>query len=517
MTMLKRILDSFNHLSLRIKLISLAVIGLALTMAAWGVVQIRALDAILVEQQSKKIEGVAETVSTFYEHFPTRQGIATLDSALKDFLQADARLARIDIFDVRSKRAHYVAGASRVAYDWPEKAVAEVSLKGKVRYLKLETEGGPALAVLYPLAEPSKGGRAVVAVMTFMRASNEILASAGQLMIISSVGLLAVILLLLAVSYGWMIGRPLKSMIDTIDESQKGQYLKRVEMTRRDEWGQLADHYNRMADEIQNVMARNLDLTHHLEDRVQEETLKVVELQKQVDDLKRLTTLGHLTANLAHDLGTPLHSIAGLASLLLEKGELAEPVTHKLKLIVEQTRRLDHVIQNVRRATRLPEPHFELLTVEEILSETLPLIEPLMKKNGVGVSVVCDDATEAFYADRYRVQTVILNIIQNSLDALPRGGQISIHAEALENRFMKLCISDTGEGIPQDVLDKVCEPFFSSHREEGMRGLGLAIVRDIMKTHGGQVDIHSTPGEGTSVTLLFRLSEADGKGRVPTV
>ena len=84
----------------------------------------------------------------------------------------------------------------------------------------------------------------------------------------------------------------------------------------RDEWGQLAEHFNMMADEIQQVMTRNLDLNRHLEDRVREETLKVVQLQKQVDDLKQLTALGHLTANLAHDLGTPLpfHRRSGQAS-----------------------------------------------------------------------------------------------------------------------------------------------------------------------------------------------------------
>ena len=180
-----------------------------------------------------------------------------------------------------------------------------------------------------------------------------------------------------------MIGRPLKLIIGTIDEFQKGRYVERIPIVRRDEWGQLADHFNLMADEIQNVMARNLDLTRHLEDRVREETLNVVQLQKQVDDLKQLTALGHLTANLAHDLGTPLHSIAGLAKLLLEREGWPPDVAHKLNLIVEQTQRLDNVIQNVRKATRLPEPHFELMTIQKILSETLPLVEPLMQKNHV--------------------------------------------------------------------------------------------------------------------------------------
>jgi signal transduction histidine kinase len=301
---------------------------------------------------------------------------------------------------------------------------------------------------------------------------------------------------------------PLKLIIDTIDESQKGQYIKRIPIVRRDEWGQLADHFNIMADEIQQVMGRNLDLTRHLEERVKEETHKVVQLQKQVDDLKQLTALGHLTANLAHDLGTPLHSIAGLARLMLEREGWPPDVAHKLNLIVEQTQRLDNVIQNVRKATRLPEPHFELTTVSKILSETLPLVEPLIQKSHVSIETQIDQSTSSLYVDRYRIQTALLNIIQNSIDAMPDGGRITISAaDDRAPKTVKILIADSGQGIETDLLEKVCEPFFSSHKDEGMRGLGLAIVRDIIKAHGGHMDIQSTPGSGTSVILFLRMAE----------
>ncbi|MCK7504415.1 MAG: ATP-binding protein [Desulfobacterales bacterium] len=210
-----------------------------------------------------------------------------------------------------------------------------------------------------------------------------------------------------------------------------------------------------MADEIQNVMARNLDLTGHLADRVREETLNVVQLQKQVDHLKQLTALGHLTANLAHDLGTPLHSIAGLAKLMLEREGWPPDVAHKLNLIVEQTQRLDNVIQNVRKATRLPEPHFELMTVHKIFSETLPLVEPLIQKNHVTIDVQLDRSAASLYVDRYRIQTALLNIIQNSIDAMPDGGKITISAEDdRAAKTSKILIADNGQGIEADLLKK---------------------------------------------------------------
>jgi signal transduction histidine kinase len=477
-------------------------------MAIWGIIQLTALNRILVDQQVKRLEGVAETVSTFYQRFPTRQGIATLDSALKDHIQSDVRLARIDIFDIRSKNVDYVAGASRVQYEWPDSIVAEVRAKGKSRYVKLETEAGPSLGLLYPVSGETRDSRIIVGIIAFSRANTEIMSRARQLLFFSSAGLLLAILLLLGISYGWIIGRPLKLIIGTIDAFQKGQYVERIPIIREDEWGQLADHFNQMADEIQNVMARNLDLTRHLEERVREETLNVVQLQKQVDDLKQLTALGHLTANLAHDLGTPLHSIAGLARLMLEREGWPPDVVHKLRLIVEQTQRLDNVIQNVRKATRLPEPHFELMTVQKILSDTLPLVEPLIQTNHVTIDVNIDQSIASLYVDRYRIQTALLNIIQNSIDAMPDGGKITISAEDdRATKTIKILIADDGQGIPADLLKKVCEPFFSSHKDEGMRGLGLAIVRDIVKAHGGQMEIQSTLDSGTSVILYLRMTD----------
>jgi signal transduction histidine kinase len=509
--MLKKIFDKIiaynDNLTVRVRLMALTVVGLALTMSIWGFVQLTALDRILFDQQAKRLEDAADTISTFYQFFPTKRGLLALDSALKDFVQTDVRLARIDIFDTRRKNVDYVAGASRVQYEWPDNIVAATIDKDKPRYIKIETESGPALGLLYPVSGETKGSRVVVGVIGFSRSNTEIMNSARILLIFSSAGLLIFILLLLGLSYRWIIGKPLRLIIKTIDEFQEEQYKNRIPIVHRDEWGQISRHFNIMADKIQEVMDRNLELNRHLEDRVREETLKVVQLQKQVADLKQLTALGQLTANLAHDLGTPLHSIGGLAKLLLEKGGWPQDVEHKLDLIVQQTQRLDNVIQNVRKATRLPEPHFEVLTTQQILNETLPLVETLMQKNKVGIKVDIDEKGEGpLYVDRYRIQTAFMNIIQNALDAMPQGGEITVSAQiVLPDGFVAITISDNGPGMPSDMIEKVCEPFFSTRQNEGLRGMGLAIVRDIVKTHGGKMEIKSSPGHGMSVILYLPL------------
>ncbi|MEK7242994.1 MAG: HAMP domain-containing protein, partial [Thermodesulfobacteriota bacterium] len=269
-------------MTVRTRLMILTVLGLVVTMAVWGWVQIRALDQILVEQQGKRLSSVAETVSTYYIHFPTGQGLSTLDTALKEQIQTDIRLARIDIFTVVNydiDYIEYIAGASRVRYEWPESLVSSVAASRKPQYVRLQMDEGPAVGLLHPvISEKTKNTQFVVGVINFSRANVEILSRAQRLLVISTVWLLVIILLVLAASYRWLIARPLSVIIRTIDAFQTGQYVKRIPIVRRDEWGHLAEHFNSMADEIEQVLMRNQELTRSLEDRVREATRKAVEL-----------------------------------------------------------------------------------------------------------------------------------------------------------------------------------------------------------------------------------------------
>ena len=213
---------------------------------------------------------------------------------------------------------------------------------------------------------------------------------------------------------------------------------------------------------------------------------------------------------LPSDLGTPLHSIAGLARLLLEREEGWPPdVARKLELIVQQTQRLNTIIHNVRRATRLPEPHFEIISIPELLNETLSLIEPQLQGPDIKVTLDMEANIPPLYADRDRIQTALFNLIQNGLEAMPGGGTITVSAFTVPQRqAIALSVRDTGFGISPEIMEKVCEPFFSTHKDEGMRGLGLAIVQDIVKTHGGQIEIKSTPDAGSEIILYFPLVDA---------
>ncbi len=495
-------------MTIRTRLMLVTVLAIAMTMAAWGWVQLQVFDNLLTEQQARRLDELADTVGTYYEYFPTRRGLSALDLTLKEHVQSDPRLARIDLFAIEKGTIEFVAGAGRIAYDWPENSVAAAIEMMKPQYLSINTEAGPALGLLYPDISETDKSIHVVGMISFSSSRMEILGRARVLLLYSSVGLLLVIFMVLFVSYDRLIGRSLRTITRTIDEFQEGNYQHRIMMKRQDELGHLAAHFNDMATEIEQVLARNQELTRHLENRVQEETIKVVDLQNQVNQLQQLTAMGHLTATLAHDLGTPLHSIAGLARLLLERGNWAPDVSRKLELIVQQTQRLHNVIQNIRRVTRPPEPHFEATTVEELLNETVPLVEPLIQKSNISLQVHAPGDLPRLHVDRYRIQTALMNLIQNATEALAgkENGVITVSA-SLDPAGKQLAISigDNGPGIPPELVDRICEPFFSTHGEEGLRGLGLAIVQDIMKIHSGYVRITGNPTGGTTVSLYLPI------------
>lgn len=493
-------------MTLRVRLMIATVLGMAAAMALWGWIQLKALEEILDAEIGNKLQGIAETAGTYYQHFPTGKGLSALDEALRDYLQADPTLARIDIFTTAKGTMDYIAGAGRLAYEWPPGLIQPLNDSPRPRFIEMETDSGPALALLHPvLSEGEKKVQVCVGVIAYSQPNEDILSRSRSFLIITSVGLLLFSLLILALSYGWLIGRPLGVIIRTIDEAGKGKHVSRIPINRRDEWGQLADHFNSMAVEIERVLARNQELNRALEARVQEATHQVVHLQRQVDQLQQLTAMGYLTATLAHDLGTPLHSIAGMAKLLLEKGGWPPDVSRKLELIVQQTQRLDSVIQNVRRATRLPDPHLEEVPVHTLLNETLPLVEPTMQKLGIQLHVQVEPDTPPLYVDRYRMQTALFNLIQNAVEAMPGGGTVSVFACPVPDNAVAVTVQDTGSGIPPELMEKIFEPFFSTRTEDGLKGLGLSIVQDIINIHGGRMEIQSRPDTGTKVTLYFPL------------
>ncbi len=211
-----------------------------------------------------------------------------------------------------------------------------------------------------------------------------------------------------------------------------------------------------------------------------------------------------LAAGVAHEVRNPLNSLQINVGILEQ--ELLELLPDRdahvfavLRKIAGEIKRLDDFVSEFLRFTRPPKLNVERLPVRPLLTDLAAFITPECSKKGVALDVDLRGADTA-WVDGFQLKQAILNLVLNALQATPTGGHVVVRTSG-DKRRLVVAVSDDGEGMSAETREKVFTPFFTT-REEGT-GLGLPLVRRIVEQHGGSVEISSTPGEGTTVTLVF--------------
>jgi two-component system NtrC family sensor kinase len=229
-------------------------------------------------------------------------------------------------------------------------------------------------------------------------------------------------------------------------------------------------------------------------------------LQYQIGRVERLATIGRMTATVAHDLGTPLNSVLGYTQLLAQE-DLPERARRRLAIIETQIHRMGEIIQNYLAYTRENPPQ-EKIFVNELIRDTLLLLQPVFKQRRVQVSTQLADSVPVVYGDSNSIQRVLINLLDNAVDACEQGGSIRVSTLELAAMGQKkpgvvIEFTDTGAGIKAEILPKVFELFVTTKAPGKGTGLGLVICQEIVKAHGGTITIASQLGQGTTVTVFL--------------
>lgn len=223
---------------------------------------------------------------------------------------------------------------------------------------------------------------------------------------------------------------------------------------------------------------------------------------------QRLAALGAMVARLAHELGTPLHSISGHLDLVAGDPDLPADARERLGVVSGEVRRLSRLIRRYLEHVRAPAPACRPEDLCAIVEDVLGVLGPVLEARDVTPSVDYDDGVSApLRCDRDQVEQVVFNLVQNAIDAMPEGGRLTIrlgHAGA----GRALSVGDSGHGVPRDLRDHVFEPFFTTKGGGRGTGLGLAVCREIARAHGGDIRLDSRPGIGTVVTVTIQPQEA---------
>ena len=237
-------------------------------------------------------------------------------------------------------------------------------------------------------------------------------------------------------------------------------------------------------------------------------------LQREMGRVERLAALGRITGTIAHELGTPLNSVLGYTQLLAQE-ELSEGARRRLTIVETQVQRMGEIIQHYLFRTH-GSPRKDQIHINELVRETLILLNPIFQQHGVHVTTTLGESLPPLWGDDASLQRVLINVLDNAVDATKEGGLLKIATRARRSSEgdgpgIIVEITDTGAGIPPELLPKIFDLFVTTKPSGKGTGLGLVVCQEIVKAHGGTIEIKSQVEQGTSVRIFLPIDERLGE------
>ncbi len=311
--------------------------------------------------------------------------------------------------------------------------------------------------------------------------------------------------LLMSGAVEWVVIRPINRFLLAVRRVQRHDTTATVNVDTRDEFGELAQHFNVMMGRVHDfrdeLEARVKEATSELEGRYQEverlnETLFSV--QRRLGHAERLALTGRLMAQVAHEVGTPLHSVAGHVELLrrdLPAGTAPDAVVRRLDVIEGQLTRVTEIIAQLLDLTRREPTPPAPVDVNRLVLDTIEVVRPSIAQHQLTLGVATAPSLPPVLGRANQLQQVVLNLLTNAMDATPPGGRLRV-VTRLSGAHVEVAVNDTGRGIPAEQQARIFEPFFSTKAMGHGTGLGLFVSAQIVREHRGRIEVSSVEGGG---------------------
>lgn len=291
---------------------------------------------------------------------------------------------------------------------------------------------------------------------------------------------------------GWLVARivlnPIYRLVLKVRDAAGGEVVEHIQMHPGKELEELDMHINRL---ISRINKANEDLRKNRE---------------LLEQSIRLAAIGKIAPALAHEIRNPLTSIKILVHSMLNDFPEDSEHRHDLQIIQTEVVRMEEFLQNFMKYARPPRPKMEIISPAEVIDQVLQLMEARFKMQQIAAATTHQNPGLRLKADQSMIRQVIINLLNNAIEAMPEGGRITIEtglqtAEGTE--YYYISIADSGPGIPADIIDTMWEPFVKG-REQGT-GLGLSISQRIAEIHHGKLNAVNGSSGGAVFTLYLPL------------
>ncbi len=340
---------------------------------------------------------------------------------------------------------------------------------------------------------------------------------------------IAFVILIGALSAGFilkMVHNPVKKLILGTREIAKGNLDYAIDLQVQNEMGSLAKSFNLMTHDLKKARDEIMEWSSTLEDKVREKTEALEKAQASMIQMEKMASIGKLSATVAHEINNPLAGVLTYAKLILKmcNKECISPeektsMEKYLNIIKNETGRCGDIVKNLLLFSKKTGGDFHMEHLDTIVVNSLELIDHHLKIEGIALVKDLRPGDDQVYCDANQIRQALIALFVNAVEAMPKGGTLSVRTDFdEENRSVRLFISDTGHGIPEEIRSKIFEPFFSTKMDGKGVGLGLPVVYGIIKRHHGSIEVISKANQGTTFVISLprdqkqdRQEEIDGE------
>jgi len=288
------------------------------------------------------------------------------------------------------------------------------------------------------------------------------------------------------------VTRPLEDLLKAIGEVRQGRLAGRLGRFRDDEIGAVAAEFDAMRADLERAREQ---LALQAEERR--------EWVRALHESSKLAAIGQLSASIAHEIGSPLQVMLGRAQSLAEQPKDAERTQRYAQILVRETERVSRIVDRLLSVARRPKAEGARVNLNIVAGDVVELLQWTARKQGITLKREGEDAFA--WANPDEAHQVLLNLLQNALQACQSGDAVTVSVTNSEGVVVE--VRDSGRGMAEETIRRLPEPFFTTRAEVGGRGLGLTIVHEILKEHGGHLVIQSALGQGTTVTATWPVAE----------